>query len=153
MPIVYILPPCYVSLMARVIPHFICCPEIFILMGFGMTLGLDEAAEAAINKGDIPPLLIVMADSGVLLNNTSGGPWSYETQILDDLIPFIESHYCTWSESAGQGNWWFVARWLLVFGNRLSPPGTVCQCWRPQCFITGFIWGPGCHSSSNRSGE
>ena len=32
-----------------------------------------------------------------LANNTSGGPGSYEQLVLDDLIPYVESNYCTWA--------------------------------------------------------
>lgn len=95
------LPPCYQ-------PEGPSYPTLYMLPGNIHTdsiwdnLGLDEVAEAAINRGDIPPLLIVMADSGTLLNNTSGGPWSYETQILEDLVPFIESNYCAWPDPEGR---------------------------------------------------
>jgi enterochelin esterase-like enzyme len=65
-------------------------------------LGLDDTAEAGIKRGEIPPLLIVMAAGGQLANYTSGGPWSYESVIMDDLIPYIESTYCAWQEPAGR---------------------------------------------------
>ena len=65
-------------------------------------LGLDDAAEAAIQRGDIPPLLIVMAPGGNLSNYTSGGEWSYESMIMDELIPYIEEQYCAWREPAGR---------------------------------------------------
>jgi len=65
-------------------------------------LGLDEAAEAAINAKTIPPLLIVMADGGLLAYNTSGGPASYEGMVLTELIPHIESRYCAWKDPAGR---------------------------------------------------
>ena len=95
------LPPCYE-------PDGPSYPTLYMLPGnihsdgIWDALGLDEAAEEAITGGEIPPLLIVMADSGALLNNTSGGPWSYETQILEDLIPFIESNYCAWGDPQGR---------------------------------------------------
>ncbi len=56
-------------------------------------MGLDEAAAQGIAGGILPPMLIVMADGGYTANNTSGGYGSYETVILDDLIPFIEATY------------------------------------------------------------
>jgi enterochelin esterase-like enzyme len=64
--------------------------------------GLDETAEAAIQNGATPPLLIVMADGGWIANGTSGGPTSYEGHILDNLIPFIEATYCTWNSPEGR---------------------------------------------------
>ncbi len=66
------------------------------------TLGLDEAAEAAIIGGDIPPLLIVMPDNGWLANTTTSGPKSYEGFVLDELIPHIEATYCAWPAAAGR---------------------------------------------------
>ena len=65
-------------------------------------LGMDEAATAAIATEEIAPLLVVMADGGWMANNTSGGPGSFETVVLDDLIPFVESHTCSWPEPAGR---------------------------------------------------
>src|SRR5690606_19170771 len=60
------------------------------------TLGLDEAASAAIVSGDMAPLLIVMPDNGWLANTTTSGSRSYEGFVLDELIPFIERTYCAW---------------------------------------------------------
>jgi enterochelin esterase-like enzyme len=65
-------------------------------------LGLDEAAEAGILATKLPPLMIVMADGGWIASNSSGGPGSYETVILAELIPFIESRYCAWAEANGR---------------------------------------------------
>ncbi|MCI0397879.1 MAG: hypothetical protein L0332_22225 [Chloroflexi bacterium] len=65
-------------------------------------LGLDEAANAAILAGDIPPLLIVMPDGGAIANNSSGGPSSFEDVVLTDLIPFIEATTCAWPAAAGR---------------------------------------------------
>lgn len=65
-------------------------------------IGLDEAADSLIRSQQIPPLLIVMADGGWIANNTSGGPGSYESLILNDLIPFIEANLCAWPESNGR---------------------------------------------------
>lgn len=60
-------------------------------------LGLDEAAEAAIMAGEIPPLLIVMPDNGWLANTTTSGSKSYEGFVIDELIPHIEA---TWRARA-----------------------------------------------------
>lgn len=64
--------------------------------------GVDEAAEAAIRQGQIPPLLIVMADGGWLANNSSGGPRSFEGQVMDYLIPHIEETTCAWHGREGR---------------------------------------------------
>jgi enterochelin esterase-like enzyme len=64
--------------------------------------GLVEAAEAAIQAGDIPPLLLVMSDGGWIANNTSGGPGSFEVVVLNDLIPAVEQTYCAWTDPTGR---------------------------------------------------
>lgn len=95
------LPPCY-GLDGRVYP------SLYLLSGNIHTdsiwdeLGIDEAAESGILGQVIPPLLIVMPEGGQTANNTSGGPYSYEDVILNDLIPFIEATYCAWPEAAGR---------------------------------------------------
>jgi enterochelin esterase-like enzyme len=66
------------------------------------TLGLDEAADEAILAQEIPPLLIVMPDGGWSAQNTSGGPGSFEGVVLNELIPFVQTTYCSWSETAGR---------------------------------------------------
>lgn len=95
------LPPCYGE-NGRFYPTLYLLPGNIHSDAIWDTLGMDEAAEAAILHGDLPPLLIVMADGGHLLNNTSGGPGSYESLILNDLIPFVETTYCAWNEAAGR---------------------------------------------------
>lgn len=65
-------------------------------------LGLEEAATTAIREGTLPPLIIVMPAGGWLANNTSGGPGSYESLILDELVPHIEQSYCVWSAREGR---------------------------------------------------
>lgn len=65
-------------------------------------LGLDEAAEAAILSGRLPPLLIVMPDNGRLANTTTSGPGSYEGFVLNELIPHVEATYCAWPARDGR---------------------------------------------------
>jgi enterochelin esterase-like enzyme len=87
------LPPCYASSGNRF-------PVLYLLAGNihdedkWLELGLPDAANAAIMSNLIPPLLIIMPDGGWVANNTSGGPGSYESLILDELIPHIEGTYC-----------------------------------------------------------
>ena len=95
------LPPCYGE-NGRFYPTLYLLPGNIHSDAIWDTLGMDEAAEAAIRRGDLTPLLIVMADGGHLLNYTSGGSGSYESLILDDLIPFVEATYCAWGEPAGR---------------------------------------------------
>lgn len=95
------LPPCYDE-EERVYPALYMLPGNIHTDSVWDNLGLDDAAEAAINRGEIPPLLIVMAAGGQLANYTSGGPYSYESVIMDDLIPYIESNYCAWQNPDGR---------------------------------------------------
>jgi len=95
------LPPCY-GLDGR------AYPTLYVFGGnihddaIWDTLGLDEAAEAAISAGDIPPLLIVMPDNGWLANTTTSGPASYEGFALNELIPHVEARYCAWPAAEGR---------------------------------------------------
>jgi enterochelin esterase-like enzyme len=65
-------------------------------------LGLDEAAENGMLADELPPFLIVMPDGGWIANNSSGGPYSFEGVILNELIPAIEATYCAWPEPDGR---------------------------------------------------
>lgn len=65
-------------------------------------LGLDEAADELIRAGEIPPLIIVMPDGGYIANNSSGGPYSFEGVILNELMPHIEANYCAWPAPSGR---------------------------------------------------
>lgn len=95
------LPPCYGRLGA-------VYPALYLFHGNVHTaakwddLGVDEAAEVAIAASQIPPLLIVMPDGGRLANESSGGPYSFEGLILNDLIPHIEANFCAWPATAGR---------------------------------------------------
>ncbi len=95
------LPPCYEE-------DGRAYPALYMLPGNNQTdaiwddLGLDEAAESAIKNDEIPPMLIVMPDGGWIALNSSGGPHSYETVLVEDLIPFIETNYCAWAEADGR---------------------------------------------------
>lgn len=95
------LPPCY-GLDGRVYPTLYLFGGNIHDDAIWDSLGLDEAAEAAISVGAIPPLLIVMPDNGWLANTTTSGPASYEGFALNELIPHIEAHYCAWPAAEGR---------------------------------------------------
>jgi len=95
------LPPCY-GQDGRVYPTLYLFGGNVHDESFWDTLGIDEAAEAAIAAGTIPPLLIVMPDNGWLANNTTSGPASYEGFVLNELIPHIEQTYCAWPAREGR---------------------------------------------------
>jgi enterochelin esterase-like enzyme len=87
------LPPCY-GLDGKSYPTLYMLGGNIHTEAFWDDLGLDETAEELIVNQQIPPLIVVMPAGGTIANNTSGGPGSYETVILHDLIPFVEKTYC-----------------------------------------------------------
>ena len=95
------LPPCY-GLDGRSYPTLYMLPGNIHTDSIWDDLGLDEAADVGILAGELPPLVIVMAAGGWIANNTSGGPGSYESVILAELIPLIESDFCVWNQAEGR---------------------------------------------------
>lgn len=87
------LPPCYGQ-------DGRSYPTLYVLHGGSLTerhwdnLGLDEAAEEGILSKLLPPMLIVFPSGGAIAQNTSGGPYSFEGVIVNELIPFIEANFC-----------------------------------------------------------
>ena len=95
------LPPCYGS-DGRSYPTLYMLPGNIQDDSAWDNYGLDEAAELAIQAGDVPPMIIVMLDGGWIANNTSSGPNSYEGVIMDEAIPFMEATYCVWPTAVGR---------------------------------------------------
>ena len=95
------LPPCYGG-DNRVYPVLYMLPGNIFDDRVWDQLGLDEAAESGIQNATLPPMLIVMPDAGSIANETSGGPYSYEGVIVNELRPFIESNYCAWQDAIGR---------------------------------------------------
>lgn len=95
------LPPCYGQ-------YDRLYPALYLFHGNIYTeshwddLGIDEAADAGIAGGELPPFVIVLPFGGEIANNSSGGDGSFEGVVLHELIPFIEGHYCVWPEAAGR---------------------------------------------------
>ncbi len=95
------VPPCY-RVNGRSYPILYLLPGNIHSDSIWDDLGLDEIAETGIQDGNYPPFLIAMADGGWIANNTSGGYGSYESVILDEFMPHIESQYCTWGTANGR---------------------------------------------------
>lgn len=95
------LPPCY-GVDGRTYPTLYLLPGNIHTDAIWDTLGVDESAEVGIMDGSWPSFLIVMPDGGWIANNSSGGPGSYESVILNDLIPYVEQTYCAWADLDGR---------------------------------------------------
>jgi len=78
-------------------------PVLYLLHGWPYdeshwdVLGVDETADARIVGGSLNPFLMVLpgADSGGLYVTTSGGPGSFEEQLVNELMPHIDATYRT----------------------------------------------------------
>ncbi len=66
-------------------------------------LGLQTHVEAGLREGGYPPFIVIMPDNGELGNITSGNDNSIEGITVNELIPFVDAHFCTWPEAAGRG--------------------------------------------------
>lgn len=96
------LPPCFYETFARY-------PYVILLHGTGyddaMWDNLDVAAimDQGIRKGTLPPMVLVMPDGGILaeMNDQPDGE-SFESVILDELIPTIERDFCLWGSRSGR---------------------------------------------------
>ena len=67
-------------------------------------LGVDETADAAIQAGTLPLFIIVLpgADPDGIFINTAGGEYSFEGQVVVDLIPHIDATYRTLTTREGR---------------------------------------------------
>ncbi len=97
------IPPCYLELQKRY-------PYVFLLHGQGSDevqwdrLGIDEALDQGIRLNAIAPMILVMPYTGSIANRDSFPPDpSYETVLLDELLPAIERDFCTWNDAAYRG--------------------------------------------------
>lgn len=84
-------------------------PVLYLLHGWPFddahwdNLGVDEAADQAIAAGVLAPFIIVMPRaSEALYVHTSGGPLSFEAQLVNELLPHIDSTYRTWAAREGR---------------------------------------------------
>ena len=87
------LPPCY-DAQAR---HY---PTLYLLHGYPYdeahweSLGAIKIADDGIGAGEWPPFIMVMPlQPEPLFRGSDGGPGSYETELLEGLVPFIEKNF------------------------------------------------------------
>lgn len=92
------LPPCYQETLVRF-------PIVILLHGMSYReqqwedIGVVDALDQGIRLGALPPMILVMPYYGEIGQSNSFPPdMSYETVILDELLPAIENDFCTWQD-------------------------------------------------------
>lgn len=93
------LPPCYSATERRY-------PTLYIFHGLGFNMddeqwdrmGIDEAENQGYAQKALPPMIIVMPNGNDADYGASYGPSDFPDVVTDELIPLIDSHYCTWAE-------------------------------------------------------
>ncbi|MFN8530858.1 MAG: alpha/beta hydrolase-fold protein [Anaerolineae bacterium] len=92
------VPPCYIQSQKRY-------PTIILLHGASYTetqwddIGADEALEQGRRLGVLGPMILVMPYFGVIgTRNTFPPDRSFETYILDELMPAVQRDFCTWND-------------------------------------------------------
>ena len=84
-------------------------PVLYLLHGWPYneshwsTLGVERVADAGIVGGTLPACIIVMPTGGERMYvMTSGGIHSFEGQIINDLVPHVDSAFRTWANREGR---------------------------------------------------
>jgi enterochelin esterase-like enzyme len=84
-------------------------PVLYLLHGWPYeaadweNLGAAQIADAGIVNGTLPPFIIVIPrGSEALYVNTSGGDYSFEGQLVKDLLPHVDTTYRTWPAWEGR---------------------------------------------------
>lgn len=95
------LPPCY-GLDGRTYPVVYLIHGSIQTDSHWLDLGLAAVADSGINSGRYPPFIAVMPYSDRLGNISSGGANSIEGITVNNLMPYIESLYCTWNVRDGR---------------------------------------------------
>jgi enterochelin esterase-like enzyme len=96
-------PPCYASSKKRF-------PYVVLMHGsdkdqteWTRLMKADRAIEAGISNGTLPPMILVLPGGGDLANTRIFTPGrSYESVVLNEIIPAVEKRFCTWGNRAGR---------------------------------------------------
>jgi len=103
-PVVVYLPPCY----DESDDHY---PVLYLLHGFGsgmdetqwVQLGVTEEAERRFQQGDEDPYIIVMPlQPDPIFINSMGGDGSYEQEMLEGVLPFVDRRFRTVATASGR---------------------------------------------------
>jgi enterochelin esterase-like enzyme len=96
------LPPCY-GLDGRAYPVLYLFHGSIQSDSHWADLGLARYLDSGIQAGRYPPFIAVMPYNDRLGNISSGGDYSIEGVTMNELLPFVDATFCTWSEAAGRG--------------------------------------------------
>src|SRR5215813_3045373 len=97
------LPPCYAETQRRY-------PYVILMHGsdgdqteWTSALKADSAEDAGLIVQALPPMILVMPDGGDLMNlNAFPDKPSWETVVVNELMPEIEKNFCTWNAREGR---------------------------------------------------
>ena len=115
------IPPCYVEMQRRF-------PIVYLIHGLSYReqqwedIGMVAALDEGIRAGTLPPMILVMPYFGELgqINSFAPNP-SYETHILEELVPAVEQQFCVWEDrdyraiaGISRGGFW---AYMIAFRN------------------------------------
>ena len=93
LPYLIYLPPCYHQLSRTF-------PVVYLLHGYPynerhwLDLGAEQVANQGLRAGNWPPFMMVMPlQPDPLFRNSDGGPGSYETELLDGIVSYVDKTY------------------------------------------------------------
>ncbi|GAB4467665.1 MAG: hypothetical protein Kow00124_00870 [Anaerolineae bacterium] len=96
------LPPCYEQTGKRypylIIMHGLVPGTDLMNDAQWDQMGLDEAADAGFRDGTLPPMIIVMPNGNDVNHGNDDSPFA--RLLVTELMPEIESKFCTWNTSA-----------------------------------------------------
>ncbi len=66
-------------------------------------LNVHEVLEAGLAANALPPMILIMPDGGDLANtNVFKDGASWESVVVDELVPEVEKNFCTWNAREGR---------------------------------------------------
>jgi len=102
-PLAVYLPPCYAD-QERPLPVLYLLHGYPFDEGHWLALGAAHVADGLILSGLRLPFLMVMPrQPEPLFRSSDGGPGSYESELLDGLLPYVESTYLAATDHGSRG--------------------------------------------------
>ena len=112
------LPPCYAD-QERPLPVLYLLHGYPFDEGHWLALGAVQVADSLILSGQRPPFLMIMPrQPEPLFLSSDGGPGSYESELLDGLLPYVESTYLAATHSRALAGISRGGVWALEIGLR-----------------------------------